>query len=76
MIPMSNQTGFSCAAQAHVHLDAILTHTAKSFFAQADQHIEAHVAVSRLREVFQPPHVVAVLFQRVIDTCGWEICDL
>lgn len=54
----------------------ILTHTAESLLAQAHQHVEAEVAVRRLAEVLQAPHVDAVLLESgAVDTWakGWKL---
>ena len=41
---------------------ALLTDAAEAFLAQADEHIEAEVAVGRTVKVLEPPQMVAVLF--------------
>lgn len=40
---------------------ASLTGAAEALLPQADQHVEAQVAVGRLVEVLQPPHVLPVV---------------
>ena len=40
-----------------------LTDTLKALFAKAQQHAEAEVAVGRLVEVFQSPHMRSLRFQ-------------
>ena len=40
----------------------LLTWAAESLLPQSDQHVETQVAVGRLVEVLQPPHVLPVIF--------------
>jgi hypothetical protein len=47
-----------------------LTHATQPLFAEADQHVQTHVTIGRFAEMFQTPHVVAVLFEGIVDTCG------
>ena len=45
----------------------ILTDAAESFLAEADEHIEAEVAVGRTVKMLEPPQMVAVLFDILPD---------
>lgn len=48
-----------------------LTDAAEAFLAQADEHVEAEVAVGRPVEVLQPPQMIPVLFD-VLHHVGRE----
>lgn len=46
-----------------------LTDTAETLLAKSEQHIETEIAIRRLFEVFQAPHMAAVLLQSgTVDT--------
>lgn len=49
---------------------ASLTGAAEALLPQADQHVEAQVAVGRLVEVLQPPHVLPVILHVLRDGEG------
>jgi len=59
----------------HRYSSQILTHTAETLLAETHQHVEAQIAVRRLAEVLQAPHVDAILLQRgAVDTWGRLRC--
>lgn len=44
----------------------LLTDAAEAFLSQADEHVEAKVAIGRTVKVLEPPQMVAVFFHILI----------